>query len=92
MVDQYGPSFDPCFNEVLSGILDLRPQSTDRRLTYGLTLQVLMHTLCYIFSLCRFRFSASRSRLDHFPISNSAEPVVSPLSPRTIVTNFFSVF
>uniref|UniRef100_M1BR35 Sesquiterpene synthase 2 n=1 Tax=Solanum tuberosum TaxID=4113 RepID=M1BR35_SOLTU len=38
------------------------------------------------------RFSASRSRLDQFLISSSAESVVSPHSPRTIVMSFFSVF
>ncbi|WMV13459.1 hypothetical protein MTR67_006844 [Solanum verrucosum] len=42
------------------------------------TFQVLTHTLRYIFSLCRFRFSASRSRLDRFPISSSAESVIIP--------------
>ncbi|WMV19984.1 hypothetical protein MTR67_013369 [Solanum verrucosum] len=40
----------------------------------------------------QFRFSASRSRLDRFPISSSTESVVSPHSPRTIVMSFLSVF
>uniref|UniRef100_M1DB45 Uncharacterized protein n=1 Tax=Solanum tuberosum TaxID=4113 RepID=M1DB45_SOLTU len=38
----------------------------------------------------RFRFSASRSRLDRFPISNSAASMVSPHSSRTIVMSSFS--
>ncbi|WMV59396.1 hypothetical protein MTR67_052781 [Solanum verrucosum] len=40
----------------------------------------------------RFRFLASRSRLDRFMISSLAESVVSPHSPRTIVMSIFSVF
>ncbi|WMV51121.1 hypothetical protein MTR67_044506 [Solanum verrucosum] len=39
----------------------------------------------------RFWFSASRSHLDRFPISSSAEYEVSPHSPRTIVMSLFLV-
>ena len=45
----------------------------------------------YIFSWCRFRFSASRSRIDRFPISSSADLVVSPHSLRTTVMSVISV-
>ncbi|WMV23777.1 hypothetical protein MTR67_017162 [Solanum verrucosum] len=53
------------FSEALSGRLDLRTQSTDRRLIDGPSV--------------RFRVSASRSRLDQFPISSSAESVITQL-------------
>ncbi|WMV38143.1 hypothetical protein MTR67_031528, partial [Solanum verrucosum] len=40
----------------------------------------------------RFRFSASRSRLDWFPISSSAASVVSPHSSRTSDMFIFIAF
>ena len=43
----------------------------------------------YIFSWCRFTFSTSRSHLDRFSITSSAELMVSAHSPRTIVMKFF---
>ena len=46
----------------------------------------------YIFSWCRFRFSTSRSHIDRFSISSSADSVVSPHFPRTTVKNVISVF
>lgn len=55
--------------------------------TLSLTLssfQILMHTLCQIFSRCRFRFSTSRLPMERFSISRSAAPVKSPQSLRTI--------
>ena len=45
-----------------------------------------------IFSWCRFRFLASRLHIDKFPISSSADLVVSPHNPRKIVISFITVF
>ena len=53
---------------------------------------VLTHTCPNIFLWCRFRFPASKSRMDRFPISSSADSVVSPHSPRRTVMSFISVF
>uniref|UniRef100_M1DR19 Uncharacterized protein n=1 Tax=Solanum tuberosum TaxID=4113 RepID=M1DR19_SOLTU len=40
--------------------------------------QVLTHTLRYIFSCCRFMFSASRSHIDRFPLFSSTTSVIRP--------------